>query len=143
MSVFVPEKGHLREALLFIFHLKKKATDAHQMLTKAYGNSAPSIRTRKKWFQLFKSGDFDVNDKDHGKPPKKFENEDLQALLDKDDTQTQQQLEDSLNVTKPTICLRLQAMGKIQKEGNWRLNELTERNKEQRKTTCEILFERF
>eukprot|EP01133_Synstelium_polycarpum_P025464 gene25464-30565_t len=55
MSTFVPKKHHLREALLFLFHLKKKATDAYQMLTEAYGDAAPSIRTCQEWFQRFKS----------------------------------------------------------------------------------------
>eukprot|EP01133_Synstelium_polycarpum_P028705 gene28705-34931_t len=84
MSTFVPEKRHLREALLFIFHLKKNAITAHGMLVEAYGKDAASIRTCQEWFQRFKSGDFDLNDKEHSKPPKKFEDEELQALLDED-----------------------------------------------------------
>lgn len=143
MSTFVPEKRHLREALLFIFHLKKKATEAHQMLVDAYGNDAPSLRTCQEWFQRFKSGDFDIEDKDRSGQPKRFEDEELQALLDEDDAQTQEQLAASLNVTRQAVSLRLHAIGKIQKEGKWMPHELTERNKEQRKTTAEILLERF
>jgi len=33
------------------------------------------------WFKKFKSGDFDVRNEEHGKPPKKFEDSELQALL--------------------------------------------------------------
>ena len=76
-------------------------------------------------------------------PQKKFEDEELQVLLDKDSTQTQKQLAASLNITRQAVSHHLHAMGKIQKEGKWVPYELTERNKEQRKTTCEILFERF
>ena len=36
----------------------------------------------------------------NGKPPKKFEDSELQALLDEDDAQTQQQLTGQLNVTE-------------------------------------------
>ena len=36
----------------------------------------------------FKSGDFVVSNKDRGKPPKKFEDAQLQALLDEDSSQT-------------------------------------------------------
>ena len=32
--------------------------------------------------------DFDVADKEHGKPPKRYEDVELQALLDEDDSQT-------------------------------------------------------
>jgi len=38
------------------------------------------------WFKKFKSGDFDVRNEEHGKPPKKFEDSELQALLDEDDS---------------------------------------------------------
>lgn len=40
------------------------------------------------------------------KTPKKFEDEELQALLDEDATQTQDQLASSLNVTQKTLCAR-------------------------------------
>ena len=37
-------------------------------------------------------GDFDVADKVHGKPPKIYKYMELQALLNEDDSQTQNQL---------------------------------------------------
>ena len=36
------------------------------------------------------SGNFDVRNEDRGKPPIKFEDNEFQALLDEDDTQTEQ-----------------------------------------------------
>ena len=71
------------------------------------------------WFKKFKSGDFDVRNEERRRPPKKFEDSDLQALLDDDDAQTQQQLADQLNVTQEVISIHLKAMGKIQKMGKW------------------------
>lgn len=67
----------------------------------------------------------------------------MQALLDEDDSQTQEQLAASLKVSRQAVSLRLHAMGKIQKEGKWMPHELTERNLAQRKTTAEILLERY
>lgn len=142
MSTFVPEKRHLREALLFIFHLKKKATEAHQLLVNAYQNDAPSLRTCQDWYQRFKSGDFDVKDKDRPGQPKKFEDAELQALLDEDDTQTQTMLAEALDVNQSTVARRLHSLGKIQKEGKWVPYELTERQQENRKTMCELLLQR-
>jgi [histone H3]-lysine36 N-dimethyltransferase SETMAR len=142
MTTFVPENRHLREALLFMFNLKKTATEAHQMLAEAYGNLALSERMCREWFQRFKTGDFDVENKAHGRPPKTFEDDDLQALLDEDDAQTQEQLAKRLSVTRQAVSLRLHQMGKIHKEGKWVPYELTERHMERRKTTCEILLER-
>ena len=47
-----------------------------------------------------------------GKPPKKFEDSELQALLDENDAQTQQ-LADQLNVKRKAVSIRLKSMGKI------------------------------
>jgi [histone H3]-lysine36 N-dimethyltransferase SETMAR len=142
MSSFVPEKRHSREVLLFMFNAKKTATEAHKWLAEVYGQHAMSIRSCQEWFKRFKSGNFGIEDKTHGKPPKKFENEKLQNLLDEDDAQTQEQLAYKLNVTQKAVSIRLHQMGKIQKEGRWVPHELTERQREQRRTTCELLLER-
>ena len=56
MSIFVPTKQHLREALLFCFNLKKSAVETHRLLCEAYGEHAPPIKTCEYWFQRFKSG---------------------------------------------------------------------------------------
>jgi len=82
------------------------------MLVEAYGEHDKSQCFE--WFKKFKSGDFDVRNKERGKPSKKFEDSKLQALLDEDDAQTQQ-LADQLNVTRETVSIRLKSMGKIQK----------------------------
>ena len=62
---------------------------------------------------------------DRGKPSKKFKDNELQALLDEDDTQTQQELADQLNVSQKAVSIRLKAMGKIQKVGKWVPHEPT------------------
>ena len=66
-----------------------------------------------------------MRNEERGKPPKKFEESELQVLLDEDDAQTQQQLTDQLNVTREAVSIRLKSMGKIQKMGKWipQLNE--------------------
>ena len=71
MSVFEPNSRPLREALIFCFYLKKTAAEAHRMLLSIYGESAFSERTCREWFQRFKSGDFDVEDR-HGSGKEKI-----------------------------------------------------------------------
>lgn len=143
MSSFVPSKSHLRHSLLFLFHQKKKAAEAHRSLVETYGEHAPVIRTCETWFRQFKSGDFDLTDNEHPGAAKKFEDEELQALLDVDPTQSQKKLAETLNVTRGAICQRLKAMGKIQKYGKWVPHQLNERQMENRKTVCEMLLQRF
>lgn len=133
----------MREALLFCFHLKKSAADSHQMLQEAYGDAALGRSQCFEWFKKFSEGNFTTTNMDRGRPEKTFEDAELQALLDDDDTQSQQQLAEQLTVSKMTISRRLRAMGKIQKTGKWVPHELDDRQLERRKATCEILLARY
>jgi len=92
MTKFVPNKEHSRTALIFCFHLKKTAAESYRLFGEAYDEYTLSQKTCERWFQRFKIGDFDVADKEHGKLLKKYEDVELQALLDEDDSQTQKQL---------------------------------------------------
>lgn len=143
MSTFVPTNSDLRTSLIFCFLLKKKGLEAHQMLVEAYGEHALGQTQCYEWYKKFKKGEFDVANEERGRPKKKFEDCELQALLDEDDSQTQKQLAEQLNVTPMAVSNRLKAMGKIQKVGKWVPHELNERQMENRKITCEMLLARF
>ena len=45
MSVFEPNSLQMREVLIFCFHSKKTASEAHRMLSSTYGEAALSKRT--------------------------------------------------------------------------------------------------
>jgi len=68
-----------------------------------------------------------MRNEERGKSPKKFEDSELQALLDEDDAQTQQQLADQLNVTREAVSIRLKSMGKRRRWKKWVSHELNER----------------
>ena len=55
----------------------------------------------------------------HSGRPQKWEDEELQVLLDDDPTETQQQLAEALNVSQETISRCLRAMGKINRICKW------------------------
>ena len=63
MSSFEPNKRHFRELLIYFFNLKNSAAEAHRLLVEAYGEAALSERSCREWFQKFKNGEFDVEDK--------------------------------------------------------------------------------
>ena len=128
MSGFVPKKEHLREALLFCFHLKKSAAEIHRLLFKANGEHTLSETTHRHWFRRFKDNDYDVKDKERPGQPKKFEDGELEALLEEDSCQTLKELSETLHVDESTVSKRLKAMGMIQKLGNWIPHELRERD---------------
>jgi len=52
-------------------------------------------------FRRFKNGDFSVEDKPRSGQPKKFEDKEL---LEEDQSQTQEELAESLGVTQQAVC---------------------------------------
>ncbi|UYV71396.1 hypothetical protein LAZ67_8002973 [Cordylochernes scorpioides] len=92
MAISEPKIAHLREGLLFAFNWKKSATEAHRMLEEVYSDHALSKSQCYRWFKKFQSGDFELDNEPHGKPPQEFEDAELQALLDEDSTQMQEKL---------------------------------------------------
>ena len=85
MSNFVPKKVFLRGVLLHYFNMKKTTAES----------------------------DFGLEDEERPGQPKQFEDEELEALLDEDCCQTQEQLAESLGVTQAAISKRLKAAGYI------------------------------
>ncbi|UYV76521.1 hypothetical protein LAZ67_14000945 [Cordylochernes scorpioides] len=100
MAISEPKSAHLREVLLFAFNWKKSATEAHRMLEEVYGDHALSKSQCYRWFKKFQSGDFELDNEPHGKPPQRFEDDELQALLDEDSTQMQEKLAKQLQVSQ-------------------------------------------
>ena len=142
MSNFVPNKPFLRGILLHYFIQKKSAAEAHRILVGTYGDHALSERTCRDWFNRFKNGDFDVQDRERSGAPKKFQDEELETLLAEDPCQTQSDIAKSLGVDRTTVSKRLTALGMIQKEGSWVPYELKPRDVERRLVTCEQLLQR-
>jgi len=88
MSNFVLTKQHLWEILIFCFNWKKSAAEAHRMFVEVYGDTAPTDKSCREWFRCFKDGDFSVEDKPRSGQPKKFEDKELETLLEEDQSQT-------------------------------------------------------
>ena len=84
MSNYVPEKVFLRGVRYF--NMKKTAAENHRVLVEVYGEHALAERTCQKWFARFKSGDFGLEDEARPGQPKKFKDEELEALLDETNT---------------------------------------------------------
>ena len=77
MSDFVPNTRNLREMLIFFFHSKKTAAEAHRELQKVYGDAALSEITCQNWFRRFKDSDFDVEDRPREVRQTTFEDADI------------------------------------------------------------------
>ena len=102
MSNFVLTKQHLREVLIFCFNWKKSAAEAHRMLVEVYGDTAPDKSCRE-WFRRFKDRDFSIENKPRSGQPKKFEDKELEALHEED--QTEEELAESLGITQQAVSV--------------------------------------
>ena len=91
MSSFEPNKRHLRELIIYFFNLKKSAAEANRLLVETYGEAALSERSCREWFQKFKNGEFDIEDRTYSGRPKVYDDAELEALLDQDSCQTQEE----------------------------------------------------
>lgn len=91
-------------------------------------------------FKCLKNSDFDTEDKEQPGRQKTMDDVDLQALLDKDDIQREEQLAETLNKTLQGISKCLHVIEKIQKGGKWVPHELIKRQTEKRKATSEIIL---
>ncbi|KAG5322866.1 MOS1T transposase, partial [Pseudoatta argentina] len=117
MSIFVPNKVYLRGILLHYFIQKKSAAEAHRILVQTYGDNALSDTTCRDWFRRFKNNDFELEDKERSGAPKKFQDKELEQLLDEDPSQTLSELGKILQVD----------FQMIQKQGHWVPYELKPR----------------
>ncbi|GBP90175.1 Mariner Mos1 transposase [Eumeta japonica] len=78
----------------------RHVAEAHRLLVAAYNEAALSERTCREWFQKFKNGDFDEEDKDRSGRPKIYEDAELEELLGEESSQTQKELALTLEVTQ-------------------------------------------
>ncbi|KAG5318649.1 MOS1T transposase, partial [Pseudoatta argentina] len=133
MSKFVPNKVYLRGILLHYFIQKESAAEAHRILVQTYGDNALSDTTCGDWFRRFKNNDFQLEDKERSGAPKKFQDKELEQLLDEKYYKLMSQLFQN-------NCLK--GLGMIQKQGHWVPYELKPRDVERRFGTCELLLQR-
>ena len=91
MSSFEPHKRHLRELLIYFFNLKKSAAEENRLLVETYGEAALNERSCREWFQKFMNGEFDIEDTLRSGRPTVYEDAELEALLDQDSCQTQEE----------------------------------------------------
>jgi len=100
-------------------------TDSSQKLTPSLFHQLKYVN---KILWRFKSGDFNLKDKERSSQSKMFEDAELQALLDENSARKLKELAEALNVGKSIVSNHLHVLEKIKKKGQmgstW-LSELT------------------
>jgi len=96
-------KQHLREISIFCFNWKKSAAEVIECLSKFMVTLLQLKKSCREWFRRFKNGDFSIEDNPRSGQPKKFEDKELEALLEENQSQTQEELAESLGVTQQVV----------------------------------------
>ena len=131
MYTFVPNEVYLRGILLHYFIQHKCSAEAHKILVETYGENAMSDTTCRDWFRRFENNDFKLEDKECSGAPTKFEDKELEEILDEYRSQTLAELGKTLQIDESSVSKRLKVLGMIQKQGHWVPYELKPRDIEQ------------
>lgn len=141
MASQIPEEVHIRHCMLFEFRKDSNATVATKNICDVYPN-ALDVRKCQRWFSKFKSGNFDLSDSYRSGRPTTLDNDVLRAEVEANPCQTIEELSNSLNQPWSTIQEHLQQIGKVSRAGVWVPHNLSEENKANRSTTCNLLLQR-
>ena len=138
----MPNNVYLPGILLHYFILKKSASEVHRFLVETYEDNALSDTMCRDWFRRSKNIDFKLVDKERSGAQKKFEDKELEEIIDEDRSQTLAEFGNALQVDESTVSKRFKVLEMIKKRGHWVPFELKPRNVERRFITCELLLQR-
>lgn len=132
--------AEIRIIFLYEFKLGHSVTEAFQNINSVYGEDTVSERTIFRWFEKFRSGDHDLNNKERGRPKTKLDNEKLKDLVEAGPSQTTRELGSQLGASAMTVSRHLKELGKTKKLEMWVPHELTEAQQLTRLETCSSLL---
>lgn len=142
MAAFVPSEDHIRHCMLFHFHAGLNAAAATRKICDTYGEVL-EVNKCQSWYRKFAAGDYDLNDMPRSGRPVQFDEDALKSLVEADPRLTIQELSRSLQSTWSTVQRHLHQIGKKCRQGVWTPHELSESNKDQRRTICTSLLTRL
>lgn len=141
MASQIPEDVHIRHCMLFEYHKGSNATVATKNICNVYP-SALDVRKCQRWFSRFRSGNFDLSDSYRSGRPTTLDNDVLRAEVEANPCQTIEELSNTLNQPWSTIQEHLHQIGKVSRAGVWVQHNLSEENKANRSTICNLLLQR-
>ena len=124
MSGHSENKNHIRHLMLYMFRRGLKATVATRKICEIYPEAISSNQCQR-WFNRFRSGDIDLEDRPRSGRPGVVDNDVLLALVESDPKQSLEELAKQLGCHFTTVHHRLQELGKRYRAGVWVPHELT------------------
>ena len=84
-------------------------------ISAVYKDSAPAIRTVKKWFAKFRTGDFNVEDRPRSGRPSEVDNDVIKTLVESTPRITTQGIAEKMNIDNSTALRHLKQLGYVSK----------------------------
>ncbi|XP_045453475.1 histone-lysine N-methyltransferase SETMAR-like [Melitaea cinxia] len=88
------------------------AAETARRFNNVNGCSVAKENTLSFWFQRFRSGNFDLQNKPRGRPETKVDNEELKAIVEADLSQTMSESAAGCGVNNKTVLIYLKQIGK-------------------------------
>lgn len=135
---------NLKYRIIYEYEFRRgtSAAETTRRVNDVYGGRVAKENTVRFWFQRFRSGNFDLQNKPRGRPETQVDNEELKAIVEADPSQTTSELAAGCDVSDKTVLIHLKQIGKIKKLERWVPHELTEANRQTRVDCCVTLLNR-
>ncbi|XP_025155728.1 histone-lysine N-methyltransferase SETMAR-like, partial [Harpegnathos saltator] len=106
------DKLKIRVIFKYEFRCRTNVAQTTRNINEVFGEDVANKRTVHRWFEKFRSGDFNVENEPCGRLETKVNNDELKAVVEADISQTTRELAARFNVTIPTILDHLKQIGK-------------------------------
>ena len=122
-----------------LFHFKM-GCNASQTSKKICGYSKIlKVNKCQRWIRTFSSGNFSLVDDHRSGRPTEFDTELLKSLVDSDPKLSVTEITSRLGATWSIVQRHLHAIGKSYREGVWSPHQLSDTNRDQRRSCCTSL----
>jgi [histone H3]-lysine36 N-dimethyltransferase SETMAR len=141
MSDSKPSEEHIRHLMLFYYKMGCNATQTSKKICGVYGKIL-KVNKCQRWFRRFSSGNFSLVDDPRSGRPNEFDTELLKSLVDSDPKLSLTEITSRLGATWSTVQRHMHAIGKSYREGVWIPHQLSNTNRDQRRSCCTSLITR-
>lgn len=135
-------KYDFRQIYFYEFKLGRSAAQTARNINEVWGQGAINECTVQRWFQKFRSGDFDLEDKEGRGRHFALDHDQLRSIVEQDPTRTTREIAVELGVNQSTVVRHLEAIGKVKKLSKWVPHQLNDHQKNRRFEICSMLVTR-
>lgn len=129
-------KREIRVILLHEFKLGHNAAEAARNIIRVWGEGTTTERTARRWFEQFRKGDFNIEDKEGRGRSSEVDDHQLKAMIEENPSLTCRLIAEELQVHHTTVFDHLKKLGKVKKLGKWVPHELNDFQKNRRFDVC-------